>query len=81
MLDMMEAHDGVFSGVAIVDESQADVANAMKSMANLGVRGFRVYTSRAYWPKPGAKGCAKCGPALRMRDWRSACWPIRTRSL
>ena len=47
MLDMMEAHHGVFGGVAILDESQPDVANAMKSMANLDVRGFRVYTSRA----------------------------------
>jgi predicted TIM-barrel fold metal-dependent hydrolase len=47
MLDVMKAHPGVFGGVAIVDESQGNVANAMKDLARQGVRGFRVYTSRA----------------------------------
>ncbi|MEQ1842448.1 MAG: amidohydrolase family protein [Verrucomicrobiales bacterium] len=46
MLDMMEAYPDVFGGVAIVDENQPDVANAMQSLAKLGVRGFRVYTNR-----------------------------------
>jgi predicted TIM-barrel fold metal-dependent hydrolase len=47
MTDMMQKHRGVFGGVAIVDENQPDVCGAMKALAKDGVRGFRVYTSRA----------------------------------
>ncbi len=47
MLDMMEKHRGVFSGVAIVDENLPDVCATMKTLARRGVRGFRIYTSRA----------------------------------
>jgi predicted TIM-barrel fold metal-dependent hydrolase len=47
MIDVMQRHRGAFSGVAIVDENQADVCGAMKALAKDGVRGFRVYTSRA----------------------------------
>jgi predicted TIM-barrel fold metal-dependent hydrolase len=47
MLDMMEKHPGVFSGVSIVDENNADVCATMKSLAKRGVRGFRIYTSKS----------------------------------
>ncbi len=47
MLDMMAQHKGVFSGVAIVDESKADACETMKDLADDGVRGFRIYTSKA----------------------------------
>jgi predicted TIM-barrel fold metal-dependent hydrolase len=47
MLDMMEKHDDVFSGVAIVDENKADVCDTMKSLGKQDVRGFRIYTSAA----------------------------------
>jgi predicted TIM-barrel fold metal-dependent hydrolase len=47
MLDMIERHDDVFSGVAIVDENGPDVCRTMKSLAGKDVRGFRVYASRA----------------------------------
>jgi predicted TIM-barrel fold metal-dependent hydrolase len=46
MLDMMEQHDDVFSGVAIVDENKPDVCATMKKLAKEDVRGFRIYTSR-----------------------------------
>jgi predicted TIM-barrel fold metal-dependent hydrolase len=47
MLDVIEQYDGVFSGVAIVDESQPDVCERMKALVAKGVRGFRVYASGA----------------------------------
>ena len=42
MLDTMDRFPGVFSGVAIVDESAADPAGAMRELAAKGVRGFRI---------------------------------------
>jgi predicted TIM-barrel fold metal-dependent hydrolase len=47
MLDMMAKHRGTFSGVAIVDETKADVIETMKTLAGQGVRGFRLYTDKA----------------------------------
>lgn len=47
MLDMIAQHRGVFSGVAIVDETKADVGDTMKTLAGQGVRGFRLYTDKA----------------------------------
>lgn len=42
MLDMMKAHPGVFSGVAIIDENAANVRGRMVDLQRQGVRGFRV---------------------------------------
>lgn len=42
MLDMMSAHHGVFSGVAIIDENAANVRGRMVDLQKQGVRGFRV---------------------------------------
>lgn len=42
MLDMMKAHPGAFSGVAVVDENAADVRGRMVGLKKQGVRGFRV---------------------------------------
>ena len=42
MLDTMDRFPGVFSGVAIVDESAADPAGAMRELSAKGVRGFRI---------------------------------------
>lgn len=47
MLDCIARHRGIFRGVAIVDETKADVCATMKSLAKKGVRGFRIYTDRA----------------------------------
>jgi len=46
MLDCMEKHPGVFSGVAIVDENEPGLKMTMNSLAEKGVRGFRLYTDR-----------------------------------
>ena len=46
MLDVMAAQPGVFSGVAVVDETKPDVVSEMKALALRGVRGFRVRASR-----------------------------------
>jgi predicted TIM-barrel fold metal-dependent hydrolase len=46
MIDMMEKFPGVFSGVAIVDDSQPKPYQQMKLLAKSGVRGFRIYTSK-----------------------------------
>ena len=42
MLDVMKAHPGTFSGVAIVDENAPDVAATMAKLVERGVRGFRI---------------------------------------
>ena len=73
MLDMIARHPGVFRGVAIVDESRADVSQQMKSLAPKGVRGFRVtrgdeplvpwISSRGMarmWATAGDEGLAIC---------------------
>ncbi len=47
MLDCMEKWKGIFSGVAIVDDSKANVSDTMKELSRKGVRGFRLYADRA----------------------------------
>ena len=46
MLDTMERFPGVFSGVAIVDESAADPGTAMRDLKARGVRGFRIHPGK-----------------------------------
>jgi predicted TIM-barrel fold metal-dependent hydrolase len=46
MLDTMERFPGVFSGVAIVDESAADPGKTMRELAAKGVRGFRIHPGK-----------------------------------
>lgn len=64
MLDAMKQHPGVFSGVAIVDESEPDVADTMKQLAKQGVRGFRIYTDKekaeAWQSSAGMKAMWSC---------------------
>ena len=47
MLDMMRAHPGVFSGVAIVDENAEGLAATMRTLVQQGVRGFRITPGKA----------------------------------
>ncbi|MEQ1858799.1 MAG: amidohydrolase family protein [Chthoniobacteraceae bacterium] len=47
MTDAIAQHRGIFSGVAIVDETQPDVRDTMERLAAQGVRGFRLYTDKA----------------------------------
>jgi predicted TIM-barrel fold metal-dependent hydrolase len=42
MLDSMRAYPGVFSGVAVVDHEQPNVATVMKDLHTQGVRGYRL---------------------------------------
>ncbi len=42
MLDMIQAHPGVFSGVGIVDHRAADLKARINKLAVAGVRGFRI---------------------------------------
>jgi predicted TIM-barrel fold metal-dependent hydrolase len=59
MLDVMAAQPGVFRGVAIVDETKAGLVSEMNSLAERGVRGFRVRASRelaeAWKDSPGMR--------------------------
>jgi len=65
MLDMMQAHPGVFSGVAIIDEHAADVRGRMKALKEAGVRGFRI--------NPGAQPVdAWLGSAGMKEMWKVA---------
>ena len=65
LLDMMDQHRGIFSGVAIVDETQANLVAEMKALAARGVRGFRLYTD----PK---KAAAWRGSDGMKRMWSQA---------
>tara|TARA_R110002073_G_scaffold133122_9_gene280230 strand:- start:1140 stop:2102 length:963 start_codon:yes stop_codon:yes gene_type:complete len=44
MLDVMKANPGVFSGVALIDHHRPDLAQQMKSLAEKGMRGFRLHS-------------------------------------
>src|SRR5690606_20829476 len=63
MLDVMKQHPGVFSGVAIVDESADGLEERMGELAASGVRGFRIH--------PGKQGVdAWIGSAGMAEMWR-----------
>lgn len=47
MLDCIEKHPGVFSGVAVIDHDKSDVKGTMTDLRKRGVRGYRLYASRA----------------------------------
>ena len=46
LLDTIAQHKGAFHGVAIIDETKPNVTETMKTMANQGIRGFRLYTEK-----------------------------------
>jgi len=48
MLDMIEKHPGVFRGVAIVDETKANLRETMNHLAGSGARGFRIYADQEW---------------------------------
>lgn len=65
MLSVMEKHPGVFSGVAIIDETQDDAPQKMKALADNGVRGFRLYADKE-------KTAAWSSSAGMKRMWSTA---------
>jgi len=81
MLDMMAKYRGVFGGVAIVDESKADVAATMVALKAKGVRGFRITPGkRALDAWLGSKGMAtmwKTG----AEQWLAMCGLINPEAL
>lgn len=46
MTDVIAAHPGVFSGVAIIDETAPNVRGRMTDLARQGVRGFRIHAGK-----------------------------------
>jgi predicted TIM-barrel fold metal-dependent hydrolase len=71
MLDMMRTHPGVFSGVAIVDEHAAGLAETMRSLVQQGVRGFRISPGKAknlsdWLGSPGMATLWKTAAALKV---------------
>ena len=80
MLEMIKQHTGVFSGVAIVDHHQKNVADQMKKLAAGGVRGFRIHPRGdeakqwvrddgmgRLWKTAGQEGLAVC-PLINPTD-------------
>ncbi|HEX7446736.1 MAG TPA: amidohydrolase family protein [Pirellulales bacterium] len=65
MLDTMRRFAGVFSGVAVIDDSAADPAGEMRRLARQGVRGFRIYPRNMpvdrWLDGPGMQAMWRCG--------------------
>lgn len=82
MLDMIAKYPGVFSGVGIVDHQSADLVARMKSLAEAGVRGFRLHAHgdeardwinsegmNLLWQTAADEGLAVC-PLINPADLR-----------
>jgi predicted TIM-barrel fold metal-dependent hydrolase len=65
MLDAMRRFAGVFSGVAVIDDSAEAPQSEMRRLARLGVRGFRIYPRNKpvdrWLDGPGMQAMWKCG--------------------
>ena len=66
MLDMMKKHPGIFSGVAVIDETASDVEGTMLALKQSGVRGFRLRAGKkevveAWVESPGMRTMWKYG--------------------
>lgn len=65
MLDSMRRYPGVFSGVAVIDDSATAPQDEMRRLAKLGVRGFRIYPRNKpadrWLDGPGMQAMWKCG--------------------
>lgn len=54
MTDMIAAHPGIFSGVAVIDPADPELERNVKTLASQGVRGFRIHGSPEQtreWPR------------------------------
>lgn len=79
MLDVMNANRGVFSGVALIDHHRPDLVDQMKSLAQKGMRGFRLHSTgdakdwvddagmHKLWQTAAAEGLAVC-PLINPQD-------------
>jgi len=81
MLDVMDAHPGMFSAVGLVDHRSPEVAAAMKRLEDRGVRGFRLHSrgdaqtwvqskTRAQLSRFAAPEVCLTSPAVRLRSSR-----------
>ncbi len=65
MLHVMQEHPGVFSGVAVIDDTAADPAAEMRRLKAQGVRGFRLVTHNrdpgAWFDSDGIRAMWTCG--------------------
>jgi len=81
MLEMMKTHEGLFSGVALIDHHADDVTDQMEKLASQGMRGFRLHSHNdanewvddpgmaKLWRKAGDEGWAVC-PLINPTDIR-----------
>lgn len=79
MNEVMAAHPGVFSGVALIDFRAADAVSRIKQLAEQGMRGFRLHSHgdakdwvedagmARLWQTSGAEGLAVC-PLINPTD-------------
>ncbi len=79
MTDVMDAHEGVFSGVALIDHQADDVTDRMEQLASRGMRGFRLHSHgdakdwvdndgmAKLWRKAGQDSLAVC-PLINPTD-------------
>jgi len=65
MLDTIRRFPGVFAGVAVIDDTAADPTVDMRTLAEQGVRGFRIYPRNIdvnHWlDGPGTQAMWRCG--------------------
>lgn len=65
MLDTIERFQGVFSGVAVIDDTAREPAALMRLLAKQGVRGFRIYPRNLpvdrWLDEPGMQAMWQCG--------------------
>lgn len=52
MVEVMQNHPGVFSGVALIDYKRPDLVDEMKRLKSLGMRGLRLHSQgdAGHWP-------------------------------
>ena len=79
MREVMDAHPGVFSGVALIDHQADDVSKKMDQLAAMGMRGFRLHSHddarnwvdnpnmHKLWRKAAQDGLAVC-PLINPTD-------------
>lgn len=70
MLDTIRTFPGVFSGIAVIDDSAGQPQNEMRRLKSLGVRGFRIYPRNMpvdrWLESPGLVSMWECGAAERL---------------
>jgi predicted TIM-barrel fold metal-dependent hydrolase len=70
MLDTIHTFPGVFSGIAVIDDSAAQPQDEMRRLKSHGVRGFRIYPRNMpvdrWLESPGLVSMWECGAVERL---------------